>query len=77
AISINPANEYNYKRRASVSYVIEDYQAALDDINKAISINPSIGIFYNARADIKMELGDNDGAISDYSKAAELGKGND
>ncbi|MFL0764957.1 MAG: hypothetical protein AB8A41_03080 [Prochlorococcus sp.] len=56
---------------------MEDYQAALDDINKAISINPSIGIFYNARADIKMELGDNDGAISDYSKAAELGKGND
>jgi tetratricopeptide (TPR) repeat protein len=49
-----------------------NYQAAIDDYNKAIGLNPSYAWAYNVRGAAKYYLKDYKGAIEDCSKAIEI-----
>lgn len=49
-----------------------DYQAAIQDYNKAIALEPYKYHFYSQRAAVKADLEDFRGAIVDYQRALEL-----
>ena len=53
-------------------YDLEDYEAALVDIDKCIDLSSEDGDYYTHRGDIKRELKDFYSAINDYSKAIKL-----
>lgn len=49
-----------------------NYEAALEDINRAILLNPNIAYFYYNRANIHVLNGDMANAIANYARAIEL-----
>lgn len=69
-IALNEKDEESYVYRAIVNKRMQNYDATLNDLNKAITINPNYDFAYEARADFyTYSLADNfDQAIQDYTK---------
>lgn len=62
-----------YNNRANLYQELDEYQKALNDINKALSINKNYDIGFLNRAGINMKLGNEKEACQDFKKAIELG----
>ena len=58
--------------RGMAQEMLENFEQAKADYNKAIQINPEYGNAYNNRGNIKAEQADHKGAIKDYNRAIEL-----
>jgi tetratricopeptide (TPR) repeat protein len=58
--------------RGMAQEILENFEQAKADYNKAIEINPEYGNAYNNRGNIKAEQADHKGAIKDYNRAIEL-----
>ena len=61
-----------YNNRANLYQEIDEYQKALQDINKALELNENYDMGFLNRAGINMKLGNNKEACEDYKKAIEL-----
>jgi tetratricopeptide (TPR) repeat protein len=76
AIEIEPYNSSYYGDRSKIKQILEDYDSALIDLNKAIKFGEgesSLPIYYRNRADLKESfLKDNQGALEDRQKASEV-----
>jgi tetratricopeptide (TPR) repeat protein len=73
AIAIDPECARAYYNRAGTYYDQQQWDRALDDLDRAIETEPLAG-FYFLRADIHSKLGRNEQADEDYSKAIELSR---
>ena len=51
---------------------LDNFQAAIDDFNKAIELKPEIAETYYCRGFAKNQLGSSQAAIDDFDKAIEL-----
>lgn len=69
--SCNKKDE-NITSQANFKFHHNDYQGALQDINKGIEMYPKNGWAYYLRGNIKYALKDYSGAIQDYNKAIQL-----
>jgi tetratricopeptide (TPR) repeat protein len=58
--------------RGMTQEMLEHFEQAIADYNKAIELNPKYGNAYNNRGNIKSKRSDFKGAIRDYSRAIEL-----
>ena len=63
AIELDPTNAVYYCNRCAVHNKLENFQAAIEDANKAIQIDPSYGKAYGrlgyvktARSSVKLDL---------------------
>jgi|GEM_PF-4610426 len=61
----------DFNRRSVERFKVNDFQGALDDLNKAIEMNPSGHLYFN-RAYVKSTMDDCKGAIKDYTKTIEF-----
>lgn len=61
-----------YGNRGYCYYMLEQYEAALNDLNKCIDLNPSYAWAYYARGQVKAMMEDFEGAKADYDMANEL-----
>ena len=72
-LKTDPYNEAAYNRRGNVYFLkFEQYDAAIDDYNRAIEVNPQYWKPYYNRGNVHTILQDYDAAISDYNRALEL-----
>ena len=72
AISVNPFNVLEYKKRGTLNADIGKYKEAMEDYSKAIEIYPrDAGCFFN-RGTVKLNLGDIEGAKEDFKTATIL-----
>ena len=72
AISINPFNVLEYKKRGTLKADVGNYKEAIEDYSKAIKIYPrDAGLFFN-RGTVKVNLGDFEGAKEDFRIATIL-----
>lgn len=62
-----------YNNRANLYQELDEYQKALDDINKALAINKNYDMGLLNRAGINMKLGNKEEVCKDFKKAIELG----
>ncbi len=62
-----------YNSRASLYRLMQDYDKALIDVNRAIELKGSFALGLVNRAEIFMKLGDTEKACMDLKKALELG----
>ena len=67
---INSANKLYMA--AKVNYEQEQYQEALENLNKAIEYNPDFANAYNLRGQVRFKTGKHGDALNDYSKAIEI-----
>jgi protein O-mannosyl-transferase len=67
-----PECKMAYLNRGVYRQSIENYQAAIDDYNKAIEIYPKYDMAYNNRGFLKKELKDFSESILDYNIAVKL-----
>ncbi|GGA07042.1 serine protease [Okeania sp. KiyG1] len=65
------AHQY-YNWRAQALYHLEDYEAALTDVNKAIELKPNYALYYTNRGDAYFKMGEKQKAIESYNKAISL-----
>ena len=61
-----------YSMRGRIKLSLEDFEGAINDLNKGIEINPSNAGIYVDRAMAKAMSRDLKGAIDDFSKAIEI-----
>ena len=61
-----------YSMRGRIKLSLEDFEGAINDLNKGIEINPSNAGIYVDRAMAKAMSRDLKGAIDDFSKAIEM-----
>lgn len=61
-----------YSNRASALFQIQDFSAALNDVNKALELKPDAPEDYYKRGLIKVALDDREAAAIDMRKAADL-----
>jgi tetratricopeptide (TPR) repeat protein len=73
AMAMDPECARAYYNRAATYHAQQQWDRALDDLDRAIEIEPLAG-FYFGRADIHSNLGNNEQADEDYSKAIELSR---
>jgi tetratricopeptide (TPR) repeat protein len=73
AMAMDPECARAYYNRAATYHAQQQWDRALDDLDRAIEIEPLAG-FYFGRADIHSNLGHNEQADEDYSKAIELSR---
>jgi serine/threonine protein kinase/Flp pilus assembly protein TadD len=71
----NP-NAYLYQQRAVAALNLEDYQAALEDINRSLELyndnGEESGYAYAVQGDIYYSLGEDSAAVESYSQALNL-----
>jgi len=72
AISVNPFNVLEYKKRGTLKADIGNYIEAIKDYSKAIEIYPKDAGLFFSRGTIKLNLGDIQGAKEDFKTAAIL-----
>ncbi len=72
AISVNPFNVLEYRKRGTLNADIGKYKEAIEDYSKAIEIYASdVGLFFS-RGTVKVNLGDIQGAKEDFKTATIL-----
>ena len=69
AIEINPKDASTYVSRGNARGKLEDYQAAIDDFDKALSIDSSLDDAYFNRGIAKSKLENHQAAIDDFTRA--------
>ncbi|TAH10359.1 MAG: UDP-N-acetylglucosamine-peptide N-acetylglucosaminyltransferase [Runella slithyformis] len=72
AIKRRPSIAQNYGKRAECYLLIQQYNEALTDINKALDINPNNGLFLLTRAKVLRQFKRYDQALADAQKAEVL-----
>lgn len=72
AISVNPFNVLEYKKRGTLNADIGKYKEAIEDYHKALEIYPKDAGLFFSRGTIKLNLGDIQGAKEDFKIAAIL-----
>ena len=75
ALSRDPEQGIAYFYRGLIFAIINNYQEALKDFNRAIEIQPkeiSLDRIYDLRGNCHEDLGDREKAIKDYEKAIEI-----
>jgi len=73
ALKIDPAKYSIYEYRAYAHEALEDYFAALLDMNEAIKHNPDYGLLYFKRGEYTLKMGDQDKACADWLLGNEKG----
>lgn len=76
AIAENPKFALAYRNRASCLMEIDNFDAAMIDVNKALALNPKLAIAYSDRGKIYNERRNSKQAIQDFSTAIALSKSN-
>lgn len=71
-IAKNPNVEFAYTNRGNAKKVMQDYEGALNDYNKAVELKPNSSFPYNNRGVIEASMKDYDGALKDFNKAIKL-----
>ena len=71
-LQAQPNNAVLYNNRGVAYKMLEQYQKALEDLNRAIQLDPNYSDAYNNRGTVYDKLNQNDKAISDYSRAIQL-----
>ena len=72
--SLDPLSESEgYVRRALAFRRLEDYEAALVDLNLAVQLNSDNGEAYYQRALVFRSQGNREAALADFDRAVELG----
>jgi tetratricopeptide (TPR) repeat protein len=66
------ANTISYYNRGVIYYQLKNYQAALEDFDRAINIDSKNISAYYGRGNVRYELQDKPGAFQDYDKAKSL-----
>ncbi|MDO8548896.1 MAG: tetratricopeptide repeat protein [Ignavibacteria bacterium] len=72
AISVNPYNVLEYKKRGTLNADIEKYNEAIEDYTKAIEIYPRDATCFFNRGTVRINLGDIEGAKDDFKIATIL-----
>ncbi len=72
AISHNSNSALAYNNRGFIKRNKNDFQGAIDDLDKAIAISPDYAEAYNNRGNAKCDKNDLQGAMEDYNKAISL-----
>lgn len=72
AISVNPFNVLEYKKRGTLKADIGNYKEAIEDYSKAIEIYPRDATCFFNRGTVKINLGDIEGAKDDFKIATIL-----
>ena len=73
AIKINPIYVNARMFRGGIRFgILQKFEGALEDYNKAIELELNNAIYYTFRGDVKAELGDEKGSKADYAKAEAL-----
>lgn len=72
AISINPFNVFEYKKRGTLKADVGKYKEAIEDYSKAIEIYPRDATCFFSRGTVKLNLGDIKGAKEDFRIATIL-----
>jgi len=70
-INISPDGELYYKR-GQLKAKINDYQGAINDLNKSLEFNSKEPVVFYARGAVKERLEDYEGAKDDFTKVIEL-----
>ena len=70
---IEKNNWEGYANRASVYYLMNDYQKSLKDFQKSLELDTSATIFYNPISHMLFITGEKDEACKYYFKALQLG----
>jgi tetratricopeptide (TPR) repeat protein len=71
AIELSPNWAQLYNGRGAVYYMLDKFNLALSDLNKAIGLEPSEKSYFNGGL-VYEELQNNQAALYDYNKAVEL-----
>jgi tetratricopeptide (TPR) repeat protein len=66
-------NPYSFEHRASIRYILKQYDSASVDVNKSIELDPDNSIAYRTRAMILFALNKVYDGCSDVKRAKELG----
>ena len=72
AISVNPFNVLEYKKRGTLNADIGKYKEAIEDYSKAIEIYPRDATLFFNRGTVKVNLDDIEGAKEDFKIATIL-----
>ena len=73
AIELEPENSLRYRQRAAVHYYrLGDFQATIEDMDRAVAVDPANPEVVHARGVFYMEHGDLDAAMRDFDRALEL-----
>lgn len=72
AISVNPFNVLQYKKRGTLKADVGKYKEAIEDYSKAIEIYPGDATCFFCRGTVKINLGDIEGAKEDFKTATLL-----
>ena len=72
-IKANPKNHTAYFMRAGIKELINDYQGAIDDLNKAIIIKRNFPDAIAKRGIVKLKMEDKESALKDLKLAEQLG----
>ena len=72
-IQLGGAEEVVYRNRAQASYLVRNYEAALQDYNFLISKNDKVGEYFSGRGHVYHKRGLHKASINDYGRAIKLG----
>lgn len=73
AIAINPSYRHAYFNRAVARTYLDDWEGALQDLNKQISRDPSHAMYFSRRAEVLYLLGRYEEACADIRNVRRLG----
>jgi len=73
SLSCKQDNADSYYKRGVINADKGDWEAALNNLNKAIEINPNYAVAYTGRGLSKIKIGLKDSGCLDLSKAGEMG----
>ena len=73
ALKLDPAKYSIYEYKAYAHEALEDYFAALLDMNEAIKHNPDYGLLYLKRGEYSLKMGDQEKACADWLLGNEKG----
>jgi tetratricopeptide (TPR) repeat protein len=73
AINYNPSFAIAYHNRSICHQLLEDYEMAKEDLNKAVTLNGSIAMFHFTKDRLNASLGENHSVLSNYEEAISLG----
>lgn len=76
SIDLNPNIPVPYNNRGAAKIELEQYEAAILDLNHAIHMNPSYAIAFSNRGNAKRGLRQYEAAIEDYEEALSLNSNN-
>ena len=71
-INANPNNAVAYAGRANAYVILQNYDRAISDTNKALEIDPNYAAAYGVRGMCNFFLGQYERSVSDLSKAVQL-----